>query len=223
MTTLTDDLKKTAVDTGYVVVGITDLAVERVRATQASAQKRAADVRKELDSVSLQASVQQARQLPLAAKQLPTTAVSKGLEAAGRVEEGFDELAGRGKKLVERIRRQKATQELVEQGRTTLSRTKAAVTTVRRGTKDTTTAAKATVTTATRQAEKAAESTRTTATKSASSATKATKAPAKRTATTARKRAAASKSATKGAATTARKTAASATKAASAAADKVGS
>ncbi len=217
MTTLSDDLKKTAVDTGYVVVGITDLAVERVRATQSTAQKRAAEVRKELDGVNLQASIQQG------AKQLPTTAVSKGLEAAGKLEEGFDDLADRGKKLVERIRRQKATQDLVEQGRTTLSRTKAAVTTVRRGTKDTTTAAKATVTTATRQAEQAAETTKTSVSSSATKATKATKTPAKRTATTARKRATASKSAAKGATTTAKKTAASATKAASAAADKVGS
>lgn len=204
MTTLTDDLKKTAVDTGYVVVGITDLAVERVRATQA----KAAEVRKDFDAEKIQASLQQgAKQLPTAAKNLPTTAVSKGLEAAGKVEESFDDLAARGKSLVERIRKQKATQDLVQQGRTTLSRTKAAVTTVRRGTKESTTAAKATVTTATREAQKA---------------TTATKTPAKRTATTARTRADASKTAVKGAATTARKTAATAGKAASDAADKVG-
>jgi heparin binding hemagglutinin HbhA len=208
MTTLTDDLKKTAVDTGYVVVGITDLAVERVRATQAKAAEVRADVLKAYDAEKIQASLQEsAKQLPTVVQNLPTTAVSKGLEAAGKVEESFDDLAARGKSLVERIRKQKATQDLVQQGRTTLSRTKAAVTTVRRGAKDTTTAAKATVTTATREADKAAT---------------ATKTPAKRTATTARTRANASKTAVKGAATTARKTATTARKATSDAAAKVG-
>ena len=39
------------------------------------------------------------------------------LEAAGQVEETYDDLAVRGRKLVERIRKQRATQDLLAQGR----------------------------------------------------------------------------------------------------------
>jgi heparin binding hemagglutinin HbhA len=217
MSTLTEDLKKTAVDAGYVVVGITDLAVERARGAQAQLVQVRDEVRTELAADKIQARV---KAVPAQAKTLPTTAVSKGLEAAGKVEEGFDDLAGRGKSLVERIRKQRATQDLVQQGRTTLTRTKAAVTTVRRGAKDTEVAAKGAVTSARKDAATSVDA----ASKTAKKATaKRTTPAAKRTATTAKKRTAASKTATKGATTSARKTATQAVKAASAAADKVGS
>ncbi len=215
MATLTDDLKKTAVDTGYVVVGITDLAVERVRDAQTRAAEVSNGVRNELKADRLQA---KAAAIPSHAMGLPTSAVSKGLEAAGKVEDGFDDLAARGKKLVERIRKQRATQDLVSQGKATLTRSKAAVTTVRRGAKDTQTSAKATVTVATREAEKTVAATKRTVAKRAD----ATKPAVKRTATTASKRTAASKTASKGAVTSTRKTATKAVKAVSAAADKVG-
>jgi len=217
MATLTEDLKKTAVDAGYVVVGITDLAVERARGAQAQLVQVSTDVRTELAAERLQARV---RTLPQQARTLPTAAVSRGLEAAGKVEEGFDDLAGRGKQLVGRIRKQKATQDLVQQGRTTLSRTKAAVTTVRRGAKDTEVAAKGTVTSARKDAATTVEATRASVSKATA---KSTKPAAKRTATTAKKRTTASKTAAKGAGTSARKTATKAVKAASSAADKVGS
>lgn len=217
MSTLTEDLKKTAVDAGYVVVGITDLAVERARGAQAQLVQVRDEVRTELAADKIQARV---KAVPAQAKTLPTAAVSKGLEAAGKVEEGFDDLAGRGKSLVERIRKQRATQDLVQQGKTTLTRTKAAVTTVRRGAKDTEVAAKGAVTSARKDASTSVDA----ATKTAKKATaKRTTPAAKRTATTAKKRTAASKTATKGATTSARKTATQAVKAASAAADKVGS
>lgn len=216
MSTLTEDLKKTAVDAGYVVVGITDLAVERARGAQAQLVQVRDEVRTELAADRLQARV---AALPQQARALPTSAVSRGLEAAGKVEEGFDDLAGRGKILVERIRKQKATQDLVQQGKTTLSRTKAAVTTVRRGSKDTQVAAKAAVTSARKDAETSATAAKSTAKKATA---KRTSPATKRTATTAKKRASASKTATKSATTSARKTAAQATKAVAAAAEKVG-
>lgn len=217
MSTLTEDLKKTAVDAGYVVVGITDLAVERARGAQAQLVQVRDEVRTELAADKIQARV---KAVPAQAKTLPTAAVSRGLEAAGKVEEGFDDLAGRGKSLVERIRKQRATQDLVQQGRTTLTRTKAAVTTVRRGAKDTEVAAKGAVTSARKDAATSVDA----ASKTAKKATAKRTTPAtKRTATTAKKRTAASKTATKGATTSARKTATQAVKAASAAADKVGS
>jgi hypothetical protein len=182
------EIKKTAAGTGYAVVGVTDLAVEQFRG------------------------------MPARMQQAPTVAVTRGLEAAGRVEETYDDLAARGKKLVERIRQQRATSELVEQGKATLSRTRAAVTTVRRGTGDTTTAVKATATTAQREADATATATR----QAARTNTTGTRTAAKRTSTTARKNAATSKSRTKAAATTAKKTASTAGKATEAAASKVG-
>lgn len=217
MATLTEDLKKTAVDAGYVVVGITDLAVERARGAQAQLVQVRDEVRTELAADKIQARV---LAVPAQAKTLPTAAVSRGLEAAGKVEEGFDDLAGRGKKLVERIRKQRATQDLVHQGKATLTRTKAAVTTVRRGTKDTEVAAKGAVTSARKDTATTVEAAKKAATKT--TAKRSTPA-VKRTATTAKKRTASSQAATKGAGTSARRTATKAAKAASAAADKVGS
>ena len=102
------ELKKTAADTGYAVVGATDIAVERVRLAKA----RAAAARQELEVRKVSGRVQQ----------VPTVAVAKGLEAAGRVEETYGELSARGKKLVERVRTQRATQDLLAQGRVAVSR-----------------------------------------------------------------------------------------------------
>lgn len=201
---ITDEIKKTAADTGYAVVGVTDLAVERLR----EAQARAAKVRAELEVGKVSDRVQHA----------PTFAIAKGLEAAGRVEEAYEGLSERGKRLVERIRHQRATQELLAQGKTAVSRTKAAVTTVRRGAEDVETAAKATVTTATREAGEATEQAR----RTTRTATTGTQAAAKRTARTTRKRAAATRTAAKGAATSAAKTAEAAAEATEAAAGKVG-
>lgn len=208
---ITAEIKKTAAGTGYAVVGATDLAVERVR----QAQVRAAAARAEFEKVDLDAEL---KKVQARMHQVPTVAVTRGLEAAGRVEETYDDLAARGKKLVQRIRAQRATQELVEQGKATLSRTKAAVTTVRRGAGDTRSAAKATVTTAQREGDATAAQ----APRAARKNTAGTKAAAKRTSTTARKRATTAKSATKAASTTATKTASTAAKATEAAASKVG-
>ncbi|HZI98885.1 MAG TPA: hypothetical protein VFD41_15295 [Actinomycetales bacterium] len=198
---ITAEFKKTATDTGYAVVGVTDLAVQQLR----HAQARAAQARTELEQGKFDAEV---KRLQARLQHAPTVAMTAGLEAAGKAEETYGDLSARGKKLVERIRKQKATQDLVEQGKATLTRTKAAVTTVRRGAGETQSAAKATATTAQREAGK--------------SATR-TKPAAKRTTTTARKRAASSKTAAKGATTTARKTASTAAKATQTGSTKVGS
>ncbi|MFP5333828.1 MAG: hypothetical protein ACLGIV_00790 [Actinomycetes bacterium] len=201
---ITTELKKTAADTGYAVVGATDLVVERVR----QAQARAAALRPELEVKKVSGRVQQA----------PTVAVTKGLEAAGRVEETYGELSARGKKLVERIRKQRATQDLLAQGKVAVSRTRAAVTTIRRSASDVETAAKATATTAKREATAGAEEVSATTRKRAAG----TKTAAKRTTSTAKKRAAATKTAAKAAATSVEKTAEKAQQATTAAAEKVG-
>ncbi|GAA4360814.1 hypothetical protein [Angustibacter luteus] len=195
MTTLVNDIRKTVTDTTPVLalVGATDLVVEKVRAVRA----QASGVQLEVDVKALQGK----------AKQVPTQAVSKSIEIAGKAEETYGDLAARGEKLVTRIRQQKATQDLLAQGKVTLSRGKAAVTTARKAADETRTAAKATFTTAKREAPVAAP---------------ATKKAVKRTTTTAKKRATTAKSTTKATATSARKTATKAVKATEAAAEKVG-
>lgn len=151
------ELKKTAADTGYAVVGVTDLAVERVRNARVAA-------RAELDVKKVSDKVQQA----------PTLAAASAREAAVKVEEAYGELSARGKELVQRLRAQRATQDLLEQGKLAVARTRAAVTTARRGGED-----------VAETAEKAAEETATTAKKRTQATKAATKSAAKAGAATA--------------------------------------
>lgn len=211
---LATDIRKSVTDTTPVLalVGATDLVVEKVRGARAQAEQvRAELARVDIDVTAIRGTVQH----------VPVAAVSKSIELAGKAEEAYEDLAARGEALVDRIRRQKATQDLLAQGKFTISRGKAAVTTVRKAAVDTRTAAKATLTSARREAGEVAGETQRAATKSAAKRT-ATKSAAKRTATTARKRGATAKSTAKSAVTSARKTAEAATKATEAAASKVG-
>lgn len=198
--TLVKDIRKSVIDTTPVLaaVGATDLMVEKVRAARAP----------QIDVKALQSKVQQ----------VPTLAMTRSIELADKVEETYGDLAARGEKLVNRIARQKATQDLVAQGKITVSRGKAAVTTVRKAAGDTRAAAKSTLTVARREGSEVAAGTQHTVT----ARTTGTKAAAKRTATTARKRTATARSTAKSAATSATKTAQATVKAAEAAASKVG-
>jgi heparin binding hemagglutinin HbhA len=128
--TLVEDLRRSVTDTtaGYAVIGVTDLVVEKAReardvavvqATQALGQIE--KVRSDLDVKALQAKAQRA----------PTLAVGRGLQLVAKVEETYGDLAERGAQRVGRIKQQRATQDLLAQGKVTLSRGKAAVTTAR--------------------------------------------------------------------------------------------
>ena len=202
------ELRKTAADTGYAVVGATDIAVERVR----QAQARAAAMRGDIE----------VRRVSDRVQQVPTTAVAKGLEAAGKVEETYGELSARGKKLVQRIRAQRATQDLLAQSRVAVSRTKGAVTTARRGAGATADAAKETVDTARHEAPAAVQEAAGETTETTRKRTAGTRAAAKRTTTTAARRSRSTRSATKAAASSVGASGEAAGKAAEAAADKVG-
>lgn len=207
---LATDLRRSVTDTTplLALVGATDLAVEYVR--------DAGDRITSIDPAKLGSGVAHSVQ------QAPANAVAAALEAAGRAEARYEALAERGKTLVERIRSQKATQELIEQGKATLSRTKAAVTTATKGYEGTLSAARGAATTATNQIRGTVVETADVAEERAAEARKATRTATKRATTTARKRTAATKSSAKGATTSARKTATKAAKAAEAAAAKVG-
>lgn len=192
----------------YVVAGAGDLAVKTVRELPAKLQsKRLVAVKLDRSDVTKAVSTLQAEAVALPAK-AQTAAVQAAVEAADRADAVYSELLTRGRSVVGRIRRQKATQDLKRDAGTTVRRTKAAASTARSGAADTASAAKGTATTARKSAKKSAGSTRTAA---------------RRTTTTARKRAAATRKSATSATRAASKTTASATQAVTDGAAKVGS
>ena len=221
---LVADIKKTVTEATpvYAAVGVTDLAVEKVR----DARIQAVAARKALAPAELTA---QAEKAAKQVQEAPAVLFNRGIVLAGKAQQQYEDLAVRGEKLVQRIRNQKATQDLLHQVDQTVSVGKGAVTTVRHAVAETERSARATLTTGRREAAKATDAVVDTIQRDAraTSATvresaKATRTAAKRTATTARKGAAASTSRVKATTTTARKTTPRARKATSAAATKVG-
>ncbi len=213
------DLRKSLTEYPPVlaVVGATDLAVEQVRKAAADPAALQAEVGNRLtkaanevekavsgiDSASVQAFVSKnldPKTLRETARQAPALVVARALEVAGELETGYEHLAARGKALVHRIEKQKPTQDLVTQGKATLRRTRAAVTTGRKA-----------IDTAEREVEHEVVT-----------EVKAARRAAKRTTATARRESAATASAAKGAVTSARRTTSRTVKAAEAAAKKVG-
>lgn len=195
----------------YVVAGAGDLAVKTMREVPAQlASARRVSLNVERDDLGKAVSTLKAEAVALPAK-AQTAVVDAAVEVADRTDAVYSELLARGRSVVGRIRRQKATQDLKSSAGTTVRRTKAAKTTATKGASDTTSAAKGTSTTAKKSAKKATRK-----------ATSSTRTSAKRTATTARNRAAATRTATKSATTSARKTTSAAARAASDGAAKVG-
>jgi hypothetical protein len=233
--TLVKDIRKTVTDTTpvYAVVGVTDLAVERLR----EARARATSARLELTVSGLQEKAvkrfekasEQAQQIPTQVRDQTTEVTGKAKETysevTGKAKETYSELAVRGEKLVQRIRNQKSTQNLFAQAGNTVSLGKGAVTTVRKAAHDTQHAAKVTLTTGRREAELVAtsvtEDVKATG-RTVNEAKVTTLASADETVTTAKKSTAAAQRATRSVSTSARKTATSASAAAKTATPKVG-
>ncbi|MEP6798184.1 MAG: hypothetical protein ABI890_08555 [Lapillicoccus sp.] len=225
------DLRKTVTDATPVlaVVGVTDLAVEKVREarTQAVATRRALaaidpkGVQKELTS--------QAEKAARQALDTPAQLFNRGLEIAEKAQEQYVDLSVRGEKLVRRIRTQKATQDLVHQVDQTVATGKGAVTTARKAARSTRRSALATLTTGRHELAKTVDTVIDTVEDDAKvlvpevkASAKRTRTAAKRTATTARKSVASTTSRAKATTTTAKKSAPRARKATAAAASKVG-
>jgi heparin binding hemagglutinin HbhA len=208
--TLVSEIRKTVTDTTpvYAAVGVTDLAVEKVRHARSRAVAARADFHvsalqdmaaKRAEKVAGQAHqvAERAEKVAGQAQQIPALALNQTLEAAGKAHTTYTELAVRGEKLVTRLRTQKATKDLLAQAGTTVSFGKGAVTTVRKAVRG---EAKATK----RVARKSGPATRLS------------------TKPTPRKSTAAAKRATKATVTSASKTVTAATTAAKAAAPKIG-
>ncbi len=137
--TLVTDIRRTVTDNSavYVAVGVTDLAVEKVR----DARDRAAAARVHFSVADL---TELPGRVAGQAQQVPTLAFNRTLEIAGKAQESYDDLAERGEKLVKRLRTQKSTQDLLAQAGTTVRLGKGAVTTARKAAAETQRAARAT-------------------------------------------------------------------------------
>ena len=225
------DLKKTVTDATpvYAVVGVTDLAAEKLRAARTQARTQAAAAGKTITAVTPKTVQKQVQDVP-------AVVLERSLELAGKAQGQYDAFAARGEELVKKIRTQKPTQDLVAQAEQTVAIGKGAVTTVRKAVSDTQASAKATITTGRHQAVRVAGVVNDVVSREAKDAAIAadvvadatqdavakTATPAKRTRTTAQKGAKATTARTKATATSARKAAPRARKATKAAAQKVG-
>jgi len=226
--TLVKDIRKTVTDTNpvFAAVGVTDLAVERLR----DARARAAAVRHDLTPSALQdKAVKRIEQVTEQVQQIPADVRSQSLEAAEAAQQTYADLAVRGHKLVTRLRNQKSTQDLLAQAGSTVSLGKGAVTTVRKAATQTQRSAKATLTTGRHEAEAVRDAVVSSIHREADTTTKvvkksaaATRTSAKRTATTAKKSTAAAQRVTKSTATSATRTASAAAEATKVATPKIG-
>ncbi len=193
-----EELRKLALDTGYAVVGATDLALTRIREAQHNVREAAA-------------------KLPEHARNLPSSARAFTRERADEVEAGFGDLSGRGKEVLDRLSSASPASDLIKQGKATVAKGRSAFTGARQSASD---ASRATVKTTAAPAEPTVTAEPAAAAETASEATPEPK-PTRKAASTPR-RPAGARSAVKGAATarkTARSTAESTQKAADSAAE----
>jgi hypothetical protein len=171
---------RTPVTPFYAIAGAGDLAVEKFRAVSEDVTARFA----KLDQKTLQTEltkrqtelaklvekrfetlVADARTAPAKLRELPAVAQAGFTTVLGQAEETYEDLAGRGKDLVERIRSQKATEDLVTQAKTTVSKAKATRTTAKKTAGTATRNVKATATSARKTAKTASKAATDAATK----------------------------------------------------------
>ena len=159
---------RTPVTPFYAIAGAGDLAVEKVRAISDDVTARFA----KLDQKTLQteftkaqaeltkrveAIVADAKTAPAKVRDLPKTAQARFTSVLGQAEETYEDLAGRGKELVERIRQQQATEDMEAQAKATAGKAKAARTTVKKTAETAERSAKGTATSARKTAKSAAK------------------------------------------------------------------
>ncbi|WP_433165691.1 hypothetical protein [Kribbella sp. CA-247076] len=165
---------RTPVTPLYALAGAGDLVVEKFRAVSDDVTARFAKLDQKTVQAELtkaqseltkrfEAIVADARTAPAKLRELPATAQAGFTTVLGQAEETYEDLAGRGKELVERVRSQKATEDLVTQAKTTVSKAKATRTTAKktadtasRNVKATATSARKTAKTASKAATDAA-------------------------------------------------------------------
>jgi hypothetical protein len=152
----------------YAIAGAGDLAVEKFREVSDDVTSRFAT----LDQKTLQAELTKrqtklaarfealaadAKTVPAMLRELPSFAHASLTTVLGQAEETYEDLAVRGKDLVTRIRSQQATEDLVAQAQTTVSKAKATRTTARKTTDTVSRNVKATATSARKTAKSASK------------------------------------------------------------------
>ena len=135
----------------YAVIGVGDLAVEKIRYASTELQTLSKDLQARTARISLEPKKLQA-DLEAAQGQ----AQSVFTDALGQAVHTFDDLAGRGRSLVTRIQRQKSVRDLVASVGTTKAQAKGAATTAKRNASTTTSTAKKSASTTRSQAKKSA-------------------------------------------------------------------
>ncbi|MGH3354387.1 MAG: hypothetical protein ACRDOJ_00730 [Nocardioidaceae bacterium] len=133
------------------VIGIGDLAMEKLRAAGTDVQARSSKIN--LEPKRLQADFEAfAKQGVEDVKAAPAKAQAKAQETLHEVvaqaTNTYDGLAGRGKTLVDRIRKQEATQDVVRTAQQTKTQAKGTATTARKSAAQTKSRAKGTTTSA---------------------------------------------------------------------------
>lgn len=218
----TTDMKKSLTEAyltpAYVAVGLTDVAVEKMREANL------------LDPLELRKEISaQAEKAVKQVQQAPSMFFDRGRKLAEQAQAEVDDLAERGEHVVDRIMNQQATKDLKAQVDNTVSITKGAMTTARNAVLESERAAVETIKTGVSEAENVALKLAETAREDADAARKTvrqasarTRAAATRTRKVTETGAKNTSARAKATTTSARKSAASANKAANAAAAKVG-
>jgi heparin binding hemagglutinin HbhA len=159
---------KSTVTPLYAIAGAGDLAVEKFREVSDDVTSRFATLDQKALQVELakrqtkltkrfEALAADAKTVPAKLRELPSFAQASLTNVLGQAEETYEDLAGRGKDLVTRIRSQKATEDLVAQAKTTVSKARATRTTARKTTETASRNVKATATSARKTAKSASK------------------------------------------------------------------
>lgn len=151
------DLEKTLTDPTplYAVVGVTDLAVAKLRAVRDRLDPKVLRDQTQTTVESVQADMMDA----------PVQAQAALEDAVASARSAYTELAGRGKSLVQRVRRQQATADLRSQAKSTVSHAKATSTSAKKAAANTKRSAKSTATSARKTTSTAKKATSSTAKK----------------------------------------------------------
>jgi hypothetical protein len=193
------DIKTEATRPLYASVGVTDRAVEAVRGSLASGQKRIAEAQSDVRQIDLDPKALRTQAVSFvnggvdtvakeararrAAVEARIIALQESAQAVlAERELTYTQLVSRGETLVQRIRRQSSTQQAKQNAKTTSSKAKATTTQAQKGAKATQSSAKSAAKSAGSTARKqstrpksSAKATGTAARKTASSAARATK------------------------------------------------
>jgi heparin binding hemagglutinin HbhA len=157
------------------VIGVGDLAVEKIREVSSDVQARSSKIN--LEPKRLQADIeaiakQRADDVRTAQHKAQQRAEAVFNDVVAQATTTYDSLAGRGEKLVNRIRRQPSTQQAKRSASTTKSQAKATTTTAKKGASSTRSTAKRSASSTSSSAKKSASQTQTRAKGAATSASK---------------------------------------------------